>query len=495
MLSTDLREELATIAPRRQCCRLAEVSALLHTSGAWHLRSRRRRGAPRPRKRSGRAARVHAPARPRRPLGGAHLSSARVRPGDALPAARRRGRGRPRGAAARQACSRRPVRRSSFRRSAWSAARAAVRPTCAARCSASGSLSGPRDPHLELRASTLAGAQLLAEVAAREDVPLNVVSPAQSRRRLREAPRGDPRPARADRGGRDGAAPRGGRGSRGDPRRGQPARERRRGEPRCAPRTPRIVSSRRSARSAPTASRLRSPRSPSCVCAIRRRRCASWPGRRGRRSRRRRFSAGSRRSLARRTARAASDPAYRILVREPCDVQRASGAAGRAHRSEPDAGAPGVGSAGDDAGSAARRRAPSSARRSRASRIRNSSSPEVGKLLDELRGWGEAAGVRLARGQPDPGHRRATGRRRAVCPPELRADMSRSPPPSASQVWIEARKNNDFAPSSRPSAQNLDLRKRYVECFDDYDEPYDVAARRLRAADEDGHRPSASSTT
>jgi DNA-binding protein WhiA len=36
--SDDLRDELAAIAPRRHCCRLAELSALFHVAGAWHLR-------------------------------------------------------------------------------------------------------------------------------------------------------------------------------------------------------------------------------------------------------------------------------------------------------------------------------------------------------------------------------------------------------------------------------------------------------------------------
>lgn len=36
--SEDLRDELASIAPRRRCCRLAELSALFHGAGAWHLR-------------------------------------------------------------------------------------------------------------------------------------------------------------------------------------------------------------------------------------------------------------------------------------------------------------------------------------------------------------------------------------------------------------------------------------------------------------------------
>src|SRR5262249_41199009 len=38
--SEDLRDELASIAPRRRCCRLAELSALFHTAGVWHLRGR-----------------------------------------------------------------------------------------------------------------------------------------------------------------------------------------------------------------------------------------------------------------------------------------------------------------------------------------------------------------------------------------------------------------------------------------------------------------------
>jgi len=37
-LSDDLRDELAAIAPRRRCCALAELSALFHSAGTWHLR-------------------------------------------------------------------------------------------------------------------------------------------------------------------------------------------------------------------------------------------------------------------------------------------------------------------------------------------------------------------------------------------------------------------------------------------------------------------------
>jgi len=38
-LSEEMRDELAQIAPLRRCCRVAELSALFHVSGAWHLRS------------------------------------------------------------------------------------------------------------------------------------------------------------------------------------------------------------------------------------------------------------------------------------------------------------------------------------------------------------------------------------------------------------------------------------------------------------------------
>ena len=37
-LSDEVRSELAAIDPRRPCCRLAELSALLRTGGSVHLR-------------------------------------------------------------------------------------------------------------------------------------------------------------------------------------------------------------------------------------------------------------------------------------------------------------------------------------------------------------------------------------------------------------------------------------------------------------------------
>jgi DNA-binding protein WhiA len=39
-VSEDVRNELAAIAPRKGCCRLAELSALFHSAGSLHLRGR-----------------------------------------------------------------------------------------------------------------------------------------------------------------------------------------------------------------------------------------------------------------------------------------------------------------------------------------------------------------------------------------------------------------------------------------------------------------------
>lgn len=38
-LSEDVRSELAAIAPKRECDRLAELSGLFHSAGRWHMRS------------------------------------------------------------------------------------------------------------------------------------------------------------------------------------------------------------------------------------------------------------------------------------------------------------------------------------------------------------------------------------------------------------------------------------------------------------------------
>ncbi|HEY7398946.1 MAG TPA: carboxypeptidase M32 [Gaiellaceae bacterium] len=99
-------------------------------------------------------------------------------------------------------------------------------------------------------------------------------------------------------------------------------------------------------------------------------------------------------------------------------------------------------------------------------------SPEIGRLLDELRDFGEqhdydsfeASLIRVV------SHDWEKARR---VPADLRAEISRSAS-LANAVWIDARKNNDFASFLPAMRTNLDLRKRYIDCFDVGDEPYDI---------------------
>ena len=175
-LSEELRDELASIAPVRRCCRLAELSALFHSAGTWHLHGHGELSVQLDLA-SGHAARrafallrdlgVHSEIRT--------YSPALVRPGHALPAERRGrrrhrrdapGSGRP--IAPRRRRSRRPPKRVVGR----SCCRGAY---LRGALLGAGSLSGPRSPHLELRAADLDGAQALVDAAAREGVKLHAL--------------------------------------------------------------------------------------------------------------------------------------------------------------------------------------------------------------------------------------------------------------------------------------------------------------------------------
>jgi carboxypeptidase Taq len=99
-------------------------------------------------------------------------------------------------------------------------------------------------------------------------------------------------------------------------------------------------------------------------------------------------------------------------------------------------------------------------------------SPEVGRLLDGLADWAEkheydsfeASLVRVARRDWE---------KASKVPPELRAEISRAAA-LANPVWVEARKQNDFASYLPVLRKNLDLCKRYIDCFEVDDEPYDI---------------------
>jgi carboxypeptidase Taq len=98
--------------------------------------------------------------------------------------------------------------------------------------------------------------------------------------------------------------------------------------------------------------------------------------------------------------------------------------------------------------------------------------PEIGRLLDSLRDWGEAHEYDSFEASLIRVTSRDWEKARRVSP-DLRAEMSRSAA-LANPVWVEARKNNDFASFLPVLRKNLDLRKRYIECFDVTDEPYDI---------------------
>jgi DNA-binding protein WhiA len=172
-LSDDLRDELAQIAPVRRCCRLAELSALFHVSGAWHLRegtvavhldlassagARRAfallrdlgvRSEIRTYRRSSfdRATRYQLHVA----VDGAALEV--LRESGVLSASGAPLEAPPKRVVGRSCC------RGAYLRGALLGA---------------GSLSGPRDPHLEIRTEGVEGARFLAAVAEREGVPLAV---------------------------------------------------------------------------------------------------------------------------------------------------------------------------------------------------------------------------------------------------------------------------------------------------------------------------------
>jgi len=172
-LSEDLRDELAQIAPMRRCCRLAEISALFHGAGAWHLR--------------GGAVAVHldlaSPAAARRAF--AVLRDAGVRSelrtyrqhaferatryqlhvvvDDAALAVLRESGVLSASGGPLEVPPKRVVGRSCCRGAYLRGALLAA-----------GSVSGPRNSHLEVRAGTTAGARFLADVARRENVALKV---------------------------------------------------------------------------------------------------------------------------------------------------------------------------------------------------------------------------------------------------------------------------------------------------------------------------------
>jgi len=174
VLSEDLREELAAIAPERDCDRLAELSGLFHVAGSAHLRGRgsvdvhldlvssgvarrafallRAFGVDSEIRTYRRAAFDHSTRYQLHVEGTPHAYATLHRAG-VLDASHRPLDHPPRRVVARRCCV------GAYLRGALLGA---------------GSLSGPRDAHLEIRAAEPEGARYLAELAARAGGELHV---------------------------------------------------------------------------------------------------------------------------------------------------------------------------------------------------------------------------------------------------------------------------------------------------------------------------------
>jgi DNA-binding protein WhiA len=174
VLSEDLREELAAIAPERDCDRLAELSGLFHVAGSAHLRGRGDVAVHLDLVSSGVARRAFALLRAcgveseirtyRRPaFDQATRYQLHVAPSPSAYGTLHRA-----GVLdARQRPLERPPRRVIARRCCVGAyLRGALL--------GAGSLSGPRDAHLEIRAAEPEGARFLADLAARAGAHLRV---------------------------------------------------------------------------------------------------------------------------------------------------------------------------------------------------------------------------------------------------------------------------------------------------------------------------------
>ena len=174
MLSDDLREELAAIAPARECDRLAELSGLFHVAGRAHLRGRGSVDVHLDVSSSTVARRAFALLRalevtseirtyPRTAFDKATRFQLHVEGTDGAYATLHRA-----GVLDR---SHRPLGRSPHR--------VVARRCCAAAylrgaLLGSGTLSGPRDPHLEIRTAEADGARFLAALVARLGGELHV---------------------------------------------------------------------------------------------------------------------------------------------------------------------------------------------------------------------------------------------------------------------------------------------------------------------------------
>ena len=96
--------------------------------------------------------------------------------------------------------------------------------------------------------------------------------------------------------------------------------------------------------------------------------------------------------------------------------------------------------------------------------------PEIGRLLERLAPLEES----LPYDSDDASLIRVTRRdweKACRVPTELRVEMTRAAA-SGHHAWVEARRNDDFASFLPYLRTNVELKRRYIECFEPADLPY-----------------------
>src|SRR5688500_17129234 len=99
-------------------------------------------------------------------------------------------------------------------------------------------------------------------------------------------------------------------------------------------------------------------------------------------------------------------------------------------------------------------------------------SDEIGELLDGLAGYEEQLDYDSDEASLIRTTRRDWEKARRV-PAELAAEMTGAAA-EAHDVWAKAREENDYELFLPHLERAVELKRRYVDCFDGYDEPYDV---------------------
>ncbi len=99
-------------------------------------------------------------------------------------------------------------------------------------------------------------------------------------------------------------------------------------------------------------------------------------------------------------------------------------------------------------------------------------SDEVGRLLEGLRGWAEAQPYESDEASLVRVAWRDWEKARRV-PAELRAEMTRAAS-LGQRAWENARQESDFAAFRPFLERNVELRRRYIACFEGFEHPYDA---------------------